>query len=169
MIIDVHSHVWSYPSHFSETFREQARMARGGVEVDLSTPADRYHEASPENEVVVRIAFGGKAKLSGLWVDDQYVAQQVAQQSDRMIGFLSLDPTQPGWLEELNHGHQILGLQGIKLMPMYAGFEPQDALLDPLWRYASEHGLPVLLHTGTTFIRQAPISCTYPRHLDEVA
>ena len=32
-----------------------------------------------------------------------------------------------------------------------------------------KHGLPVLLHTGTTFISQAPLDCTLPRHLDEVA
>ena len=60
-------------------------------------------------------------------------------------------------------------MRGIKLMPMYANFYPQDSLLDPLWRYASEHQLPVLLHTGTTFVAKAPIDCTLPRHLDEVA
>lgn len=169
MIVDVHSHVWSYPEHFSEAFREQARMARGGVEVDLSTPADRYQATSPEGETVLRVVFGGKAKLSGLWVDDQFVADRVAERSDRTIGFLSVDPTQPGWQDELRCGHEELGLRGIKLLPMYAGFKPQDPRLDPLWQYASERGLPVLLHTGTTFIRQAPIECTYPRHLDEVA
>jgi predicted TIM-barrel fold metal-dependent hydrolase len=52
---------------------------------------------------------------------------------------------------------------------MYAGFRPQDERLDPLWRYATERRLPVLLHTGTTFVAQAPIECTLPRHLDPVA
>ena len=86
-----------------------------------------------------------------------------------MLGFLSVDPTLPGWEEEMRFGHQELNLVGIKLLPMYAGFMPHDERLDPLWSYASEHGLPVLLHTGTTFIRQAPIECTLPRHLDKVA
>jgi predicted TIM-barrel fold metal-dependent hydrolase len=52
---------------------------------------------------------------------------------------------------------------------MYAGFRPDDGRLDPLWRYASQHQLPVLLHTGTTFIAQAPLECTLPRHVDAVA
>ena len=52
---------------------------------------------------------------------------------------------------------------------MDAGFYPQDERLDPLWRYASQHNLPVLLHTGTTFVANAPIDCTLPRHLDPVA
>ena len=38
-----------------------------------------------------------------------------------------------------------------------------------MWAYATKHGLPVLLHTGTTFISQAPLECTLPRHLDDVA
>jgi len=52
---------------------------------------------------------------------------------------------------------------------MYAGFHPNDERLNELWRYAERHQLPVLLHTGTTFISQAPIEFTFPRHLDPVA
>jgi predicted TIM-barrel fold metal-dependent hydrolase len=52
---------------------------------------------------------------------------------------------------------------------MYAGFRPDDERPDPLWAYASRERLPVLLHTGTTFISQAPLECTLPRHLDVVA
>ena len=52
---------------------------------------------------------------------------------------------------------------------MYAGFRPNDPQLDYLWTYARNHGLPVLLHTGTTFIAQAPLECTLPRHIDPVA
>jgi predicted TIM-barrel fold metal-dependent hydrolase len=52
---------------------------------------------------------------------------------------------------------------------MYAGIQPDEPRLDPLWRYAQQHQLPVLLHTGTTFIAQAPLECTLPRHIDPVA
>jgi predicted TIM-barrel fold metal-dependent hydrolase len=52
---------------------------------------------------------------------------------------------------------------------MYAGFHPADTCLDPLWKYAAKHRLPVLLHTGTTFVSQAPLEYTLPRHIDTVA
>ena len=169
MIVDVHSHTWRYPDHFTDDFREQAKKARGDVEVDLSVRYEEYAASCPAGEEVRTIVFGGKARLSGLWVDDQYVADYVATQPEKLIGFLSVDPTQEGWQDELRHGHQTLGLRGIKLLSMYAGFRPDDALLDPLWEYATEHALPVLLHTGTTFISQAPLECTLPRHLDAVA
>lgn len=167
MIIDVHAHVFRYPQHFTEQFRRQAMRARGDVEVDLTTSYQDYRQHAG---VPVRtIAFGGKARLSGIWVDDRFVAETVAGNPDALIGFLSVDPTQEGWQDELREGHQDLGLKGIKLLSMYAGFRPDDPSVEPLWRYARDHGLPVLLHTGTTFVAQAPLECTLPRHLDPVA
>jgi uncharacterized protein len=167
MIVDVHSHFWEYPAHFSEDFKAQAKRARGDLEVDLTVRWPAY--AGSATNAGHTIVFGGKAKLSGLWVPDAVVARYVAEHPDRLTGFLALDPTQPGWEDELVEGHQNLGLRGIKLMPMYAGFLPQDRRFDYLWNYATRHHLPVLLHTGTTFISQAPLECTLPRRIDEVA
>jgi uncharacterized protein len=167
MVIDVHSHFWEYLTDFTADFRAQAKRARAGVEVDLSV---RYEEYMSACRVPVHtVVFGGKAKLSGVWVEDRKIAEYVAAHSDTLIGFLSVDPTQPGWENELRDGHEVLGLRGIKLLPMYAGFRPDDERLEPLWNYATKHQLPVLLHTGTTFVSQAPLECTLPRHLDTVA
>ena len=42
MIVDVHSHTWQYPDHFTADFQEQARQARGGAEMDLTVTYDAY-------------------------------------------------------------------------------------------------------------------------------
>ena len=167
MIVDVHAHCWPSLDSFSPSFLADAQRMRTAP-VDLVTRYEHYRAATAGEEVVT-IVFGGKARLSGLWLDDAEVAAYVAQDPQRMIGFMALDPTQPGWEDEMRRGREDLGLRGIKLLPMYAGFFPQDERLDPLWRYAAQHGLPVLLHTGTTFVSQAPIECTLPRNLDAVA
>ena len=167
MIVDVHSHTWQYPHHFTDDFRRQAARAKGGEEFDLTVTHDQYRAGATQCDKT--IVFGGKARLSGLWVDDTYVANYVADHADYYIPFLSLDPTQEDWDEEMYYGHQELGMKGIKLLSMYAGFYPDDEKLDPLWEYAAKHHLPVLLHTGTTFVAQAPLDCTLPRHLDPVA
>src|SRR5687767_14035434 len=117
MIIDVHSHAWTYPAHFSDDFRRQAIRARAGVEVDLTVRYDDYRATCPAQTKT--IVFGGKARLSGMWVDDRYVADYVAQHPDTLIGFLSLDTTQEGWERDMRDGHERLGLNGIKLLPMY--------------------------------------------------
>jgi uncharacterized protein len=167
MIVDVHSHLFRYPEHFSKDFVTQVRRARSGYEIDLTVRWEEYHAHAKQCDKT--IVFGGKAKLSGLWVPDEEVAAYVKDHADKLIGFLSVDPTQDGWQDELHQGHQDLKLKGIKLLSMYAGFYPNDRKLDYLWEYATRHRLPVLLHTGTTFVAQAPLDCTIPRHLDDVA
>lgn len=166
-LIDVHSHYWEYPQHFSDDFKNQAKRARGDIEMDLTVRWEDYEARARTCDRT--IVFGGKAKLSGLWVPDREVAAYAASHPGKLIGFLSLDPTQTGWQDELVEGHQNLGMKGIKLLPMYAGFYPNDRQLDYLWEYATKHGLPVLLHTGTTFVSQARLDCTLPRLLDDVA
>ncbi len=169
MIFDVHTHGWRYPDHFSDRFRQQAIRMRG-YEIPLdSTLKDYRAHCRTVPDRVKTVVFGGKAKLSGLWTPDQFIVEYCSQDPENLIPFLSLDPTQPGWQEELEEGHQDLKMRGIKLMPMYAGFYPQDPELDHLWQYAVRHQLPVLLHTGTTFIDRAPLDTTLPRHLDPVA
>jgi predicted TIM-barrel fold metal-dependent hydrolase len=167
MIVDVHSHYFRYPEHFTEDFKRQSLRSRNGVEVDMTVRWDDYHPTALSCDKT--IVFGGKAKLSGMWVPDQAVAEYVSQHPDRLLGFLSLDPMVKGWQDELEEGHKNLGMKGIKLMPMYAGFKPNSREIDHLWQYASKNGLPVLLHTGTTFIDKAPLECTLPRLLDDVA
>ena len=165
-VIDVHSHTWDFPHDFTDDFRRQAQGART-EEIDLTVTYESYRSTAPDNTKT--IVFGGKARMSGLWVDDAYVARYVAQDPNRLIGFLAIDPTQDGWQDELRFGHQELGLCGVKLMPMYAGFRVDDPTLDPLWHYADQFGLPVLMHKGTTFVAQAPLNYTFPRLIEPVA
>jgi predicted TIM-barrel fold metal-dependent hydrolase len=166
LIVDVHAHLMDQHRDLEATFVSQAAKA-AGHDVDLSSHWDTYLQTSPPDTVA--IVLGGKARLSGIWVEDNAVAELVAAHPKRTIGFLSLDPTQPGWEDELRFGHQQLGLRGIKLMPMYAGFDPGSDLVRPLWRYASDHGLPVLMHTGTTFMSQAVLKYTRPVIADDIA
>ncbi len=167
MITDIHSHAWPFPDAFSGDFIRQASAAKAGASVDLTVRLSDYRDAAPAGTRTV--VFGGKAHLSGLWVDDEYVAKYVARDPQHLTGFLSVDPTQPGWEKEMRRGHEELGLCGVKLLPMYAGFGVDDERLQPLWNYADARRLPVLLHTGTTFVRQAPLRYTLPRLIDPVA
>ena len=76
----------------------------------------------------------------------------------KLYGFAGCDPTQPGYMDELRHGIEDLGLVVVKMGPMYAGFDPRDGRCTPVYDYCQERGLPVLFHSGTTFIRAARAS-----------
>ncbi|MFE3198234.1 amidohydrolase family protein [Embleya sp. NPDC055664] len=165
-IVDVHSHLFRQCCDFDDAFKAESARAHAG-EVDLTVRWADYAASSPADTRTIVV--GGKARRSGLWVEDKAVAEYVGAQPERLIGYLSIDPTQPGWQDELRFGHQELGLRGIKLMPMYAGFDPGDPHYDPLFAYAEDNGLPILVHTGTTFVSAAPIAYAQPRLLDPVA
>lgn len=165
-MIDIHAHYFPSPDIYSPTFLKESQRMRGRPIQLVTDYSDYWTTAEGVSKTIV---FGGKARSAGLWVNDADVAAFVDQHPDRLIGFQSLDPTQKGWQEEMIFGHRELKLRGIKLMPMYAGFFPQDRSLDFLWRYASDNHLPVLLHTGTTFVSNSRLEVTRPVHIDEVA
>jgi len=113
--------------------------------------------------------FGLKARRTGYWVPDQYVADFVARAPGKLVGFAACDPTQPEHVDELRHGIEELGLVGLKMGPMYAGFDPRDERCEAVYRYCEDNGIPILFHSGTTFNRAAPLEFTRPWLFDEVA
>ncbi len=64
---------------------------------------DHYLANAPKD--VRAIVFGGKARLSGVTIPDDYVANYVLR-SRPLIGFMSLDPTQDGWQDEMRYGRE---------------------------------------------------------------
>lgn len=163
---NIHTHSWDQALHFSpETVRE-TDLSRG-YPLDLTVRFDAFMaDMIPFERVVV---FGLKGRLSGYWVPDDYIADFVAQAPEKLIGFAACDPTQPGAMDELIHATQDLGLRGLKMGPIYAGFDPRDARCDPIYAYCQRHGLPIMFHSGTTFNRVAPLGVSRPWLFDEVA
>ena len=163
---NVHSHVWDQSLHFRpETVRE-AELSRGRA-LDLTVRlAPFLEEMQPFERVAV---FGLKARRTGYWVPDAFVAEFAARAPEKLVGFASCDPTQEGHLEELRHAVEGLHLRGVKMGPIYAGFDPREERCEPVYRYCESRGLPVIFHTGTTFNREAVLRFGRPQLLDEVA
>ena len=163
---NIHSHCFDAPRHLApETIRE-SDLSRG-FPLDLTTPIERFLEQmAPFDRVAV---FGLKARRTGYWVPDDFVASFVAQAPDKLVGFAACDPTQPESLDELTFAFETLHLRGLKMGPMYAGFDPRDPRCAPVYRYCQERGIPILFHAGTTFNHAAPLRYTRPWLFDEVA
>jgi predicted TIM-barrel fold metal-dependent hydrolase len=110
-----------------------------------------------------------RGKLTGFAVPNDHVAAFVARAPDKLIGFGSIDPNEAGWLDELERCRTQLGLRGVKLGPIYAGFDPTDARLDPLYGSCVKHDLPVMMHVGTSFVRSGPLEHSRPILADAIA
>lgn len=165
MIVDIHTHAMRYPEHLTDEFVYEADRARG-YSVDLTVEFEAYMAAM---EPVSRcIVFGMKALHIGFYVPNSWIAAFAARAPEKIIPFMSLDATEPEFLEDFERSRQDLKLRGIKLAPMYANFDPTDPHLDELYRRATKHGLPIMFHTGTTFCQFAPLKYTRPVLLDEI-
>ncbi len=88
---------------------------------------------------------------------------------DKLIGFLTVHPHDPGALEEIERATQDLGLRGIKLGPNYQNFDPREEAAFRVFRRAEELRLPILLHQGTSPNQFADLDYAHPRHIDRVA
>lgn len=163
---NVHTHTWDQALHFAPEAVREADLSRGQP-LDLTVRFEAFMEdMAPFERVAV---FGIKARRTGYWVPDEYVADFVARAPHMLVGFAACDPTQPGYMEELIHAVEDLGLHGLKLGPIYAGFDPRDGRCAPVYDYCQRHGLPIVFHSGTTFNRAAPLGVSRPWLFDEVA
>jgi predicted TIM-barrel fold metal-dependent hydrolase len=102
-------------------------------------------------------------------ISNETVAAFCAQHKE-LIPFCSFNP----------HLHSRLGrrlrqlcreypFRGIKLLPSYNHYFPNENRLYPLYAKAEELGLPVLIHTGSSVIANTMIKYADPLLLDEVA
>jgi predicted TIM-barrel fold metal-dependent hydrolase len=152
-MVDCHTHLWRVGEHLGPRFLEAARRVWG---------------AAPEAlEAAIVLAF--HAPHSDVVVPNDYVAAYCRQSPGRWYGFAAVNPVEPGARAELERAHQDLGLVGLKLAPVYQGCDPTDRRAFPVYEYAQEHGLPVLIHQATTFPAEAPLRYALPLLLDEVA
>jgi predicted TIM-barrel fold metal-dependent hydrolase len=60
-------------------------------------------------------------------------------------------------------------VEGIKLYPGYDGYPIDEPELEAVHRMAAKHDVPVLIHTGDTYHKQAKVRQAHPLLVDDVA
>ena len=84
-------------------------------------------------------------------------AAAVRQFPGRILGYVAINAHYPEEMEgELHRGLDDLGLFGIKLHPGLHDFSVLDPRCEPIWRFAQERGLVVLIHTWAGDARCCP-------------
>jgi predicted TIM-barrel fold metal-dependent hydrolase len=170
-----------YPDHLSERFAQEAlasklvKLQQSGGEanathLDLhsydSTPVEHWAAAQAADRVVV---FGMQARASGVWVPNELIAQYVHEHPEKLVGWASVDPSEPDCIDQLRYAVETLGLRGLKLGPVYQHWDPQDPKNWPVLAESQRLGIPVLFHQGTTFPSQARLRWGNPLQLEDAA
>jgi predicted TIM-barrel fold metal-dependent hydrolase len=164
MRIDYHTHA-GLAEHYAQDFlTETARMRKEPLRMAVD-PAEHDRVTAGYDKVIV-LAF--RSLHLGLNVTNEYVAEFVRARPQKYIGFASVDPHERDAVEQLRFAHQRLGLRGVKMSPIYQAFHPMDERVLPIYAYAEQHGLPILIHQGTTFPRRAPLKYASPLLLEDV-
>lgn len=89
---------------------------------------------------------------------------------EMLIPFASLNPnTDPQPEEKLERYVKEHGVKGLKLLPSYQFFYPNEARLYPLYAKAQELGIPVVFHVGSSVFKGTRLKYCAPIYLDDVA
>nr|WP_272928763.1 amidohydrolase family protein [Leucobacter aridicollis] len=82
----------------------------------------------------------------GQMIDNEFIAQTVAESRGRIIGFGQVNPREADAVQTVHRVGQ-LGLKGLKLHPTMHGYHFADhGLLDPIFQAAAEAGLVILVN-----------------------
>lgn len=103
---------------------------------------------------------------------NDYIAALQQQAPDKIIGFASVNPNYRGpdaAVRELERAVLELGLQGVKLYPMYQDWSPADPVIAfPVFAKAEELGIPVMVHQAGSTRIDARMEYARPALLDAV-
>jgi uncharacterized protein len=169
-VIDIHTH----PVQVAELLERDPDLPRAVRDVfglfmppqPLRTYELHLDEAGTDQAVVLPIdcttAHGAKV------VSNEGVAW-LMEQTDRVIGFASVDPSEADAPAKLEHAVKEYGLVGLKLDPALQLFDPADRdRAFPVYEQALALDIPVLIHCGLSWARVGRSSKAHPLALEDV-
>jgi len=166
MIVDVHTHIWNNPDQLGKAAAERIRNM-------TDDPWHRPH-ATPEAHTramqAVDHAFvlGFESTYLDALVPAKQVADVVALNPVKNIGFVGVDPLGGGYIERLDEAID-LGLKGVVVCPAATGCHPTHTRAMRLYEKCAEQSMPVLVHMGSHFGADAMMEFSQPFLFDEVA
>lgn len=151
----------------------------GSLDLSIDGLINEMNRAGVDKSVVLGLDYNIDLPL--VKINNDEIAQIVNKNPDRFIGFASICPT------ELKNGESIiteesvqkaivelrraiteLGLKGLKLLPPFQHFYPNDPLMKPIYREVEKLNIPILIHTGGEDFPGLVKYCN-PVYLDDVA
>jgi uncharacterized protein len=173
LLVDAHVHIAKLPTlsadwqQWMRTFGREVPMAdlhdAGGT--PLPAAMDEYFARQGADHVLVFSEYS--PKTTGLQpIED--VLPLVAVNPGRFRPVANLNP-HLHYPVAAEVARQVgLGAVALKIHPVHGGFEARDRMLYPAYAWAEQHGLPVIVHCGTSVFSGSVNSYADPILLDEV-
>lgn len=180
VIIDVHTHIWQSPDQLGQAeLGEPTRGARaratagrpnlGGRAVWRSIPSgDPDHHWAQSATVDKAIVLGFKSRYLKAEIPNRYVADYVARNPQKLIGFAGIDPNDRGAAGEVLVARDELRLRGLTLSPANQDFHPADSRAMAIYAEAERLGMPILVHPSGQYTELSKLEYARPYLWDEV-
>jgi len=169
MIIDFHVHVGTsmqWKELFHKWFQQFHQENIGDLLDEVSRPDGlRNFMRNAKLDYAVILA---EINFTAM-VSNEFVAN-LASQVPGALAFANINPTlEPTPVETLEYLVKDLNCRGVKLLPTYHHFYPNDPKIYPIYAKAQELNIPVLLHTGSSKFGASRMKYGQPIFLDDVA
>ncbi len=170
VVADFHVHVAKY-SMWHPWVHDYMKSASPEVyeNFDAFMTPENILRMLDEDGVDFAVILAEIAPLTTGVVDNEFVAE-FCRSSKRLIPFASINPTTEKDLPKtLDRLVRDVGMRGLKLLPPYQHFYPNDPKLSGLYKKAQELGTPIVFHTGSSVFKNAKLKYGDPLYLDDVA
>ena len=162
-LIDWHTHCW-LPEHVSA--KSRAEMKAHGVIGGEPWP-ENHRRAIEEGKVKKFVVINPPSRL-GRNVPNEFIAEYISQYPGRAVGLASVHPDDPGAADNFERSVKELGLKGLKLSPVYQGFDPWSPQAWRLYEVANDLNVPVMFHMGGAYPPSATLEWGNPLLLDKI-
>lgn len=165
MMIDWHTNL-NLASHYLDEAGSHEFSARVGNSLQPDPESHERHIAGfAEKFVVVTMRFD-RLRIR---VPNEFVADYVRRFPGRAKGFACVDPLDSNASRDLEFAIKELGLHGLKISPVYGGFDPWS---EPAWRIyetCDRLRIPLLWHQSAAYATASTLEHANPILLDKIA
>lgn len=166
MIVDCHVNVYE-DRHVLPLLKNETKFFRPGAPPLKADPETVFHGMSGVDKAIIfSLRYHDSSGIDG---DDEITAATVAKYPGKFVGFAALDPRRADAMDLLEHAVIDLKLKGVKFGPIYNGVSLLDPRMEPFYQFCIRHNLPLTLHMGTTYARNAPADLGRPIYVEEIA
>ena len=163
---DCHVNIWNDEDVLPLYQEQMARIRPGSMAPKADADTLHAEMAEVEKAIIFALRYGDSI---GIESSDETTAAAVAKYPGKFVGFAYVDPRRDDCMELLRHAIEDLGLKGVKYGPIYNGVALSDPRMEPVFAYLQEHNVPLTMHMGTTFGRNAPVELGRAIHVEPIA
>lgn len=169
-ILDFHTHPWR-PDDVRPATADFIRSVSPAVRTHGDALRDPVFAATLLRADGVRraVLLPEHCPASSGVVRTETVLELAAAAPDFYLPFASVDPNSDPEPAALLRRYVAAGVRGLKLYPSYQHYYPNERHVYPLYEICVEHGIPLLLHVGSSVIPGTRLKYCDPIHLDDVA